>query len=87
MVRRDQYGCQELTIASGNESNKNREMAGNTISLVRGSDRTSAAAVKELKDTNSGMVPQNIVPNACMGEIPRISRSPPCEKFTCTCDA
>jgi hypothetical protein len=39
-------------------------MAGNTISLVRGSDRTRAAAVKEPKDTNSGMVPQNIIPKA-----------------------
>jgi hypothetical protein len=71
-------------MASGNESNKNREMAGNTISLVRGSERTRAAAVKELRDTNSGMVPQNMVPKAYMGEI---SKSLPREKLTCTCDA
>lgn len=63
MVRVDQSILMVPTIANGNESNKNKDMAGKTISLVSGSERTYAAAAKDPSDTSNGTVPQNIMPN------------------------
>jgi hypothetical protein len=75
VVRIDRLRSQERTIASGKDSKRNREMAGNTISLVRGSDRTRAAAVNEPRDTNSGIVPQNIMPKALVMPDQKFSAS------------
>jgi hypothetical protein len=63
MVRVGQIVLAAPTIANGNESNKNRDIAGKTISLVSGSVRTYAAAAKLPSDTSNGTVPQNIMPN------------------------
>jgi hypothetical protein len=61
ITAKDMQAMAVLTIAKGNWSNINSEIAGKIISEVRGRDEATAAVANEAKATRRGIPVQSVI--------------------------
>ena len=55
----------KLTMARGNCKSKNKEIAGNILSEVKGCDDVAAATAKELKATSTTHTAEHLIIKKC----------------------